>query len=94
MSDNITHYTIAELERDILELEEVRVIIRASGCGIVIRYPYERCYPNNGLVGEFISKRITSIPSLQYTEVVLLDGHCNIVHPRTKMGTLRKTYER
>lgn len=84
--------TVSDLEQVVLELEQVRIVVRASARSLVDDYNYLRMAAGNARVSEWLAQRI--LPLMQGSEVVVLDGTGRTAHGRTLMSTLRQTYER
>jgi hypothetical protein len=81
-----------EIEQEIFEREEVRVVIRAPWKTHLGAYNYQRAASGTSSVTEWLQQRV--IPAVQGHEVVVIDGNGAVPHGRTKMSTLRASYER
>lgn len=84
---------IIELEQKIMELEEFRVVIRAPSWAEVDDYPYARKADKGSSLTNWCHSRLEPLLKDGMTYVVL-DGNCGMPHGRTKLSTLRATYER
>lgn len=83
---------LIEFEQAVLELEEVRIVIRAPLGVDLGRYNYDRKAANNASVTEWLDQRVR--PLIGDFGVVVVDGKGATPHGRTKMSTLRESYER
>lgn len=92
MITNSETTTVSELEKQIFEREEIKVVIRAKSSTEVKPYNYERKASNNASVTDFIETRIKPIVGPDI-EVEIVNGQSQKPHGRTKMETLRKSYE-
>ena len=82
-----------EFEEEVLRIEEVVIRIRAPVNTEVGDYEYERQTKSNMSVTNWLELRL--VPALgEGTQVAVIDGHYTRPHGRTKMGTLRASYER
>ena len=84
--------TIHELEQKIFEIEEFRVVIRAPHWEQVGDYDYQRKADRGGSLSNWCRSRLE--PLLNGRQYLVLDGICGIPHGRTKLETLRASYER
>lgn len=89
--------TVRELEERILELEEVVVRIRAPHDALVNDYAgkdgaYERKAAGTTSVSDWLEQRIK--PSLNGFEYSIINGDYSTPHGRTKLSTLRNSYEK
>jgi hypothetical protein len=84
--------TPLEIESAVLELEDVRIVIRADSSAKLGDYKYQRQAAATMTVSEWLEQRVR--PLLQDHGVVVIDGNNAIPHGKTLMGTIRKTYER
>ena len=83
---------VAEFEQAIFEREEVRLLVRAPTSTQLGDYSYVKCSPATTSVTEWLNQRV--YPRVGSHQVAVLDGHGGFVHGRTRMSTLRETYER
>lgn len=81
-----------EFEKTVYELEEVRIVIRAPWRSQVADYGYERAASAGTSVTSWLEARV--LPAIGDFEVVVLDGGGSVPHGRTRMSTLRDSYER
>lgn len=81
-----------EIEQAVFEREEVRIVIRAAWNEQLGNYSYQRAAPGTCSVTEWLQQRI--YPAINGREVVVIDGNGAIPHGRTRMSTLRASYER
>jgi hypothetical protein len=82
--------TVAELERKIFELEEVRVVIRKKKEDKVSNYRYERKASMTSSITDLIDNRIK--PLIGDAEVIVINGEGLQPHGRTKVETVRNSY--
>lgn len=80
-----------ELERQIFEKEEIKVVIRAARGEMFPSYPYQRKMSQNSTVTEWTDSRIK--PLLGDTEFEIVRGDGNSPHGRSKMETVRNSYK-
>jgi hypothetical protein len=85
--------SVAELEKKILEIEEITVVIRAPSDTRLKDYPFERKAAGNTTVSEWKDTRLNKVLEGKF-EAVIIDGGHVPPHGRTKMDTLRKSYEK
>lgn len=81
-----------ELEREIFELEEIRIVVRNTGNEKYASYFYKRKASMNTSVSEWYRTRLK--PILGVDEAVVVDGNGNIPHGRTNIETVRNSYVR
>ena len=84
--------TAAEIEQAVYDLEEVRIVIRAPARAPMGDYTNVRAAPGTASVAEWLAQRI--LPLTGGNEVLVIDGNGAIPHGRTRMATLRASYER
>ena len=84
--------SVAAFEAKVLELEDVVIRIRAPAGSAVNDYEYERKSADNQSVADWLEGRIK--PLIDNHEVVVIDGHYTTPHGRTRLRTLRSSYER
>ena len=83
---------IAEFEAAVLEVEGIVIRIRAPAVAEVGDYEYERQAASGTSVAEWLRTRVT--PQLDGNHVCVFNGHSNEPHGRTKLLTLRASYDR
>jgi hypothetical protein len=84
--------TALEIEQAVFNLEEIRIVIRASAGTPMDDFKYVRAAAGTSSISEWLQQRI--LPLTNDNEVVVIDGNGTIPHGRTKMSTLRGSYER
>ena len=84
--------TVMEFESAVLKLEGVVIRIRAPVHDKVGSYDYSNQAKLTTSVTEWLNTRI--YPNLNDREVSIIDGKSLEPHGLTKLGTLRKTYDR
>jgi hypothetical protein len=83
---------VSEVESRVYELEEVRIVIRADSNEEVGTFNYSRKAPGTASITEWLDQRI--YPLVGNHGVVVIDGNGATPHRRTRMSTLRESYER
>ena len=81
-----------EIEQAVFELDEIRIVIRAGTNTQLGTYQYTRKAAENASVAEWLDQRIK--PILKNHAVVVIDGNGNVPHGRTRLSTLRASYEK
>lgn len=81
-----------EFEQAVYDREEVRIVVRAPAGTKLGSYSYQRAASGSTSVSQWLQQRISH--ALGNHEVVVLDGNGAIPHGRTRMATLRSSYER
>lgn len=81
-----------EIEQAVFELDEIRIVIRAGTNTQLGSYQYARKAAENASVAEWLEQRIK--PITKGHGVVVIDGNGNVPHGRTRLSTLRASYER
>lgn len=84
--------SVRDLEKRIFELEEVVLTIRAPSDAKVEDYCYERKAAGNTSVTDWLEGRVK--PLLGGYEVSIINGDYASPHGRTKLSTLRDSYEK
>lgn len=88
----MTKITVRALEEKIFELEEIVVTIRAPANTLVDNYEFERKAAGTSSVSDWLEGRVR--PLIDGNEVVVLNGDYTTPHGRTKLSTLRGSYEK
>jgi len=84
--------TIREFEAKVLEIEEIVVVVRAPASTMVPDYDYTRKAAGSSSVTDYVDGRLRQ--SLGSTEFTIINGDHTSPHGRTKMSTLRESYEK
>ena len=84
--------TVVQFENAVLRLEEIVIRIRASSNSQVENYDYQRQASGTTSVTEWLNTRI--LPKLGGLDVSVMDGNSQETHGRTRLSTLRDSYER
>ena len=84
--------SVAEFEAKVLEKEEIVLKIRATTNTQVTDYDYDRKAAGNSSVTDWLEGRIK--PLLNNNEVVIIAGDYATPHGRTRLDTLRTSYEK
>ncbi|KMO39292.1 hypothetical protein VQ02_10140 [Methylobacterium variabile] len=82
--------TPLELEQTILDLEEVRIVVRAPLNVQLGDYNYSRKAAGTASIAEWIEQRVA--PIVGDYPVAVVDGSGISPNRRTKMATIRGTY--
>lgn len=84
--------SVAEFEAKVQEKEEVVIKVRAPRGSMVEDYEYTRKSAGTQSMTEWMENRIK--PCLGSFEVEIIDGEYAKPHGRTRMETLRASYDR
>lgn len=84
--------SVAEFESKVLAKEEIVVRVRAPSGAKVHDYPYERKAAGNQSISDWLEGRVK--PHLEGYEVEVVGGNYAAPHGRTKLETLRSSYEK
>lgn len=84
--------SVSEFEAKVLEQEEIVIRVRAPAGTKVSDYTYTRKAAGNTSVTDWLEGRIK--PYLKGIEVVVIGGDYAAPHGRTKLETLRSSYEK
>ncbi|MCG5245984.1 hypothetical protein [Methylorubrum extorquens] len=79
-----------ELEQAVLDLEEVRIVVRAPLNAQLGDYEYTRKAAGTASISEWLEQRIT--PLVGNHPVAVVDGSGVSPNRRTRMATIRATY--
>lgn len=83
--------SILNFESKVFELEDIRIIIRAPEDSKVLKYYYSKRSSEDKSISDFINTRIK--PLIGNFNVVVISGNGMATqHPRTKMKTIRNSY--
>jgi hypothetical protein len=82
---------IAEFEQVLWDRDRVRVVIRAPAWQAVDAQGHTNAASETLSITEYIRVRVTDV--IGNYECVIVDGRGLIVHGRTKLGTVRATYQ-
>jgi len=83
---------VAELEDEVYNLDEIRIVIRASRKLEIGDYQYERKAADNTSITEWLEQRIYPLLGSERVRVEVIDGYGGLPHGRTKLGSVRATY--
>ena len=81
-----------EIEQAVLDLEQIRIVIRAPIKEKLGDFSYDRKAAGTTTVSEWLDQRIK--PIIEGADVAVVDGTGVTPNGRTSMATLRKSYER
>ncbi len=88
--NNMSKVTATDLERQIFELEEIRVVIRSKKNTEFDAYEYSRKAAINTSITEWYNTRLK--PLLGDYEADIIDGNGNNPHGRTNIENVRNSY--
>lgn len=80
-----------DLERQIYEKEEIRIVIRAKESQQFDSYSYSRKAATTVSATDWYNTRLKPLLGND-VDAVIIDGHGNIPHGRTKLDTIRNSY--
>lgn len=92
MADEKKKITVRELEAKVLEREELVLVVRAPASTLVDDYDYERKAAGNTSVTDYVDGRLK--PCVGDLEFTIINGDHTSPHGRTKLSTLRDSYEK
>lgn len=86
--------SVREFERKVRELEEVSITIMAPSSSMVDDYTFQKKSASNASITDWMDNRIK--PALKGLEISIINSDyvADTPHGRTKMETLRASYER
>ncbi len=84
--------SVSELEAKILAQEEIVIRIRARSSARVLDYEYERKAAGTQSITDWLEGRVK--PLIGDNEVSVIDGAYSTPHGRTRLDTLRRSYEK
>lgn len=85
--------TTTDLERQIFELEEIKVVVRGKKDTQFDPYNYSRKAAVNTSITEWYNTRLKPILGNDY-DAEIVDGNGNNPHGRTNIETVRNSYKR
>lgn len=88
----MTEVFTTELEYQIFQLEEIRVIIRSAPDSRYKSYPYTRRSSSSTSITEWYHNRLK--PLIGSDEAIIVAGDGTIPHGRTHIETIRNSYTR
>lgn len=86
----MNYISATELERQIFELEEIRVVIRSNKSTLYGKYNYTRKAASNTSITDWYLTRLK--PIIGEYEATIIDGNGNTPHGRTNIETVRNSY--
>ena len=84
---------IRDIEDDVYDLDEVRIVVRAERTMDVGDYTYERKAADNTSISEWLEQRIYPLFQ-ERVRVEVVDGYGALPHGRTRLGLVRESYKR
>lgn len=84
--------TPVQIEQSVFELEDIRIVIRADKKANLGEFEFVRKAAGNSSINEWIESRLA--PILNGHDIVVVDGTGAIPSRRTKLSTLRASYDR
>ena len=91
MDEDISKISATDLERQIFEKEEIRVVIRARKNEEFEEYVYDRKAATNTSMTDLYNNRLKPILGDKY-DADIIDGYGNNLHGRTKFEKVRNSY--
>lgn len=86
----MNYISATELERQVFELEEIRIVIRNNKMTQYSGYNYSRKASSNASLTDWYQTRLK--PIIGGDDAVIIDGYGNIPHGRTNIETVRNSY--
>ena len=86
--------TIKELEQDVYDLDEIRIVVRAARNLDVGEYRYERKASDNTSITEWLDQRVYPLLGPERVRVEVIDGYGALPHGRTRLSVVRDSYAR
>ena len=83
--------TAIEFEKKVLELEEILIVLRTPRGALVDEYEFERKAAGNSSITDWLETRI--YPRTGDNQIDVISGNYTQPHGRTRLDTLRATYE-
>lgn len=83
--------SIGELERQIFDLEEVKIVIRGNRNELVNPYPYERKTPSTTSISSWVETRLKPVIGNLGFEIIQGDG--TSPHGRKNIENVRNSYK-
>ena len=87
----MNNVSATDLERQIFEKEEIRVVIRASKNEEFAPYPYERKAASNMSITDWYNTRLKPILGDNY-DADIISGYGTSPHGRTQIEKVRNSY--
>ena len=81
----------SELERQIFEKEEIKVVIRAPRSQMFNSYDFQSKSASNTSISEWLETRIK--PLLEDSEIEIIKGDGSSPHGRTNIENVRSSYK-
>lgn len=91
MDEDISKISATDLERQIFEKEEIRVVIRVRKNEEFEEYAYDRKAASNTSMTDWYNNRLKPILGDKY-DADIIDGYGNNPHGRTKFEKVRNSY--
>jgi hypothetical protein len=85
---------VREFEKKVRELEEVSIVILAPSSTLVEDYTYQKKAASTASITEWLDTRVKPAINGQEFSIINADYTPNTPHGRTKLETLRSSYER
>jgi hypothetical protein len=88
----MSQISVSEFEAKVLEIEEIVIRVRAPSSAKVLDYEYERKAAGKQTITDWLDSRVR--PLIGANEVSVIGGAYISPHGRTKLETLRSSYEK
>lgn len=89
--EKVESVSASELERQIFEKEEIKVVIRAPRSKMFKPYDFQRKAASNTSISEWLETRIK--PLLENCEIEIIKGDGSSPHGRTNVENVRSSYK-
>jgi hypothetical protein len=86
--------TVKDLEQEVYDLDEIRIVVRTSRDLDVGDYDYERKAADNTSITEWLDQRIYPLFGQNRVRVEVVDGYGALPHGRTRLSVVRGSYAR
>ena len=86
--------TVKDLEQEVYDLDEIRIVVRTSRDLDVGDYDYERKAADNTSITEWLDQRIYPLFGQNRVRVEVVDGYGALAHGRTRLSVVRGSYAR
>lgn len=88
--ENSIKITATELERQVMELEEIKIVVRCARNDLVDPYPYSRKSATTTSLTEWYQQRLK--PLIAEYDADIIDGSGVTPHGRTQIEKIRSSY--
>ncbi len=85
---------VRELEDEVFNKDEIRIVVRLPRIQDVGEYAYERKAADNTTITEWLEQRIMPLLGENRVRVEVVDGYGAIPHGNTRLSVVRGSYWR